>query len=91
VDFRNFIEDDRVLSDYIKNFGASNGEINVVVPADTTDYELTRLRTIADKINFFNEHTAKIDQRYVILRGEEPVVIETRKKNNERIKKTTDN
>lgn len=63
MEFRKHIEDDSVLAKFIKSFGL----IKVTVPSDTTEYELSRLRVIADKINFFNHHTAKIDIRYEIV------------------------
>lgn len=94
MDFRKQIEDDSVLAKFIRSFGTSENMIRVVVPSDITEYELSRLRTVADKINFFNMHTAKIDTQYEVVLQEnavpaKPDVVDTRKKNNERTKKTS--
>ena len=94
MDFRKHIEDDSVLAKFVKSFGTSEKLIKVIVPSDTTEYELKRISIVADKINFFNRQTAKIETQYeVVLQEvvapEQPDVVETRKKNNERTKKTS--
>lgn len=100
MDFRNFIEDDRKLSEYIKSFGTA-GKVQIVV--DASAYELQRLRAVADKINF-ECRTRNIEASYDIVLPvipapvpepvvetviEEADVVDTRKKNNERTKKTS--
>lgn len=94
MDIRQHIEDDSVLAKFIKSFGTSERLIRVTVPSDMTEYELQRIRTVADKINFFNKRTANIDTEYEVVLQEDkvpgkPDVVETRKKNNERSKKTS--
>lgn len=94
MDFRKHIEDDSVLAKFVKSFGTSEKLIKVIVPSDTTEYELKRISTVVDKINFFNRQTANIETQYeVVLQDvvapEQPDVVETRKKNNERTKKTS--
>jgi hypothetical protein len=98
MNFRDFIEDDKRLAEYIRSAAPQHPSLSTVTIglSDITEYELQRLRAVAAKINFHNEHVAKTKLRYEIELRETvvpehvlPDVVETRKKNNERTKKTS--
>lgn len=93
MDFRAYIEDDSALSRFIRGFSSDTDLIKVTIPTDTSNYELTRLKQVADKLNFYNEHVHNSSVRYFIAIEEKESVnepIKTRKESNGN-KKTPDN